>query len=132
MSTINNDKAYLQAVVCFMTYITGYKTKEDLDIEEVDSYLPVGHTTFIEHFVKEWGFDDEADALAFGAYMKEQYLLKNKKAFKGMPYPYGQILLDVLVAYDDDKTVSVHEDEDETKKFLLDFLDAYEMTEAKK
>lgn len=102
MSTITEDKAYKQAVCIFLAYITGCKPREDLQ-EINEAYLRVGQTTLIEEFVKEWGFDDEEDALAFGAYMKEQYLLKSKKAFEEMleemPYPYKGILLEVLDAY---------------------------------
>ncbi len=109
MSTMTNDEAYEQAMFIFLAYITGCKPREDLQ-EINEAYLRVGQTTLIEQFVKELGFDDEEDALAFGAYIKEQYLLKNKKAFEEMPYPYKGILLEMLDAYDDDKTVILEDD----------------------
>ena len=106
------DTCYECAVFCFMAYITGYKTREDVKVLD-EAFLRVGSATFIEEFVKEFRFKDEANALAFGAYMKEQYLLKNKEAFKGMPKPFKRILLEVLDAYDDDKTVILEDDGDD-------------------
>jgi hypothetical protein len=112
MSTMTDNEAYKQSVFIFFAYITGCKPREDLQ-EINESLLRIGETTLIEQFVKDWGFDDEEDALAFGKYIKEQYLLKNKKAFKGMPYPFRQILLDVLDTFDDDKTVILEDDGDD-------------------